>query len=45
MQDIPENGADSFHFRYVHRYLIGRFKMLEVTWKPKWVRGDSPDMP
>ena len=45
MQDIPENGADSFHFKYVHRYLIGRFKMLEVTWKPKWVRGDSPDMP
>ena len=45
MQDIPENGADSFHFKYVHRYLIGRFKMLEVTWKPKWVRGDNPDLP
>jgi phenylpropionate dioxygenase-like ring-hydroxylating dioxygenase large terminal subunit len=45
LQDIPENGADTFHFKYVHRYLIGRFKMLEVAWKPKWKRGDDPDLP
>ena len=43
-QDIPENGADVFHFRYVHRYLIAKYKMFEVSWNPKWKRGDDPDL-
>jgi cholesterol 7-dehydrogenase len=44
IQDIPENGADIFHFKYIHRYLIGKYKMLEVAWTPKWKRGDDPDL-
>ena len=43
-QDIPENGADIFHFKYVHRYLIAKYKMMEVSWKPKWKRGDDPEL-
>ena len=43
-QDIPENGADVFHFRYIHRYLIGKYKLLEVSWSPKWKRGDDPTL-
>lgn len=44
IQDIPQNGADTFHFKYIHKYLIGRYKMLEVIWNPKWKRGDDPEL-
>jgi hypothetical protein len=33
-----------FHFKYIHRYLIGKYKLLEVSWAPKWKRGDDPDL-
>jgi cholesterol 7-dehydrogenase len=44
IQDIPENGADIFHFKYIHKYLISRYKILEVSWAPKWKRGDDPTL-
>jgi hypothetical protein len=33
-----------FHFKYIHRYLIGKYKLLEVSWTPKWKKGDDPDL-
>ena len=45
IQDIPENGADTFHFKYIHKYLIGKYKKLEVSWTPQWKRGDDPSLP
>ncbi len=30
-----------FHFKYVHKYLIGSLKMFEVIWAPKWKKGDD----
>lgn len=43
-QDIPENGADIFHFKYIHKYLIAKYKMFEVSWSPQWKRGDDAEL-
>lgn len=44
MQDIPENGADVLHFKYVHTYIIPAIKSLFFKWQAKWMRGDDPDL-
>lgn len=44
-QDVPENGADVFHFKYVHKYPITGFKWIEFMWLPKWMSGDDPNLP
>ena len=45
MQDIPENGADAGHFRFVHPDVIPNMKKgVNYLWKPKWKRGDDPDV-
>ena len=45
VQDIPENGADTFHFKYVHKKPISSIEWMEFMWFPKWKRGDDPDLP
>ena len=45
MQDIPENGADAAHFRFVHPDVIPNVKeRVNYLWKPRWKRGDDPDV-
>ena len=44
IQDIPENGADFLHFKYIHTDIIRNVKSLQFLWKPKWKRGDDPDL-
>ena len=45
MQDIPENGADAAHFRFVHPDVIPNVKEgVTYLWKPRWKRGDDPDV-
>lgn len=45
MQDIPENGADTLHFKYVHSYITPMIKSVFFKWQAKWMRGDDPDLP
>jgi hypothetical protein len=45
IQDIPENGADTLHFKYVHSYIFPAIKSLFFKWQAKWMRGDDPDLP
>jgi cholesterol 7-dehydrogenase len=44
IQDIPENGADVFHFKYVHKYLFSKYKLFEFVWNPQWKSGDDSDI-
>jgi len=44
IQDIPENGADILHFKYVHTQVIPKLDLLGFTWKAKWKRGDDPEL-
>ena len=44
VQDIPENGADILHFKYVHTHIIPNFDWLKFSWKAKWKRGDDADL-
>lgn len=44
VQDIPENGADTFHFRYVHKYPITGFPYIHFLWTPQWKVGNDPDL-
>jgi cholesterol 7-dehydrogenase len=45
IQDIPENGADILHFKYVHSYITPLFKSIFFRWQAKWMRGDDPNLP
>jgi len=42
MQDIPSNGADIAHFKYVHTYITPLIKTLYFKWDAKWKTGDDP---
>ena len=44
IQDIPENGADVFHFKYVHSEIIPKVNIVQFLWLAKWRRGDDPDV-
>lgn len=44
VQDIPENGADIFHFKYVHSEVIPKVSLINFLWKAKWKRGDDPNL-
>ncbi len=44
IQDIPENGADILHFKYVHAQVLPKIDWLRFTWKAKWKRGDEADL-
>lgn len=43
IQDIPENGADVFHFKYVHKYPLAGINSIFFNWIPKWISGDDPE--
>lgn len=44
MQDIPENGADVYHFKYVHAEVIPKVNFVTFLWEAKWRRGDDPNI-
>lgn len=44
IQDIPENGADIFHFKYVHSEIVHNLDAMNFLWKAKWKRGDDEDI-
>lgn len=44
IQDIPENGADVFHFKYVHSEIVPKVEVVNFLWKAKWKRCDDPDI-
>ena len=44
MQDIPENGADLLHFKFVHKEFIPNVEKFNFVWYAKWKRGDDPDI-
>ena len=44
IQDIPENGADIYHFKFVHSQLFDSTDIINFLWKSKWKRGDDPDI-
>lgn len=44
IQDIPSNGADIAHFKYVHTYIFPWIKSLFFRWDAKWKTGDDPDI-
>lgn len=44
MQDIPENGADAGHFKFVHNSAIQNSDFLTYLWQPRWKRGDDPEV-
>jgi cholesterol 7-dehydrogenase len=45
VQDLPENGADVFHFKYVHKYPISGINWMQFMWVPNWKAGNDPDLP
>jgi cholesterol 7-desaturase len=45
IQDIPENGADVLHFKYVHTFITPLIKSIFFRWQAKWMRGDDPYLP
>jgi cholesterol 7-dehydrogenase len=45
IQDIPENGADILHFKYIHTYITPAIPSIFFNWQAKWMRGDDPDLP
>ena len=44
IQDIPENGCDIYHFKYVHTEVIQNMNLISFLWKAKWKRADDPDV-
>jgi cholesterol 7-dehydrogenase len=44
IQDIPSNGADLLHFKYVHTYIYPWFTSLYFRWDAKWMTGNDPDI-
>ena len=44
IQDIPENGADIFHFKFVHNKPIKSTDLVSMSWPAEWMRGDDPDL-
>jgi cholesterol 7-dehydrogenase len=44
IQDIPENGSDIYHFKYVHKQIIPHVDLIQFIWEAKWMRGDDPDL-
>ena len=44
MQDIPSNGADVLHFKYVHTYLTPLTKAIYFRWEAKWKIASDPDI-
>jgi phenylpropionate dioxygenase-like ring-hydroxylating dioxygenase large terminal subunit len=45
VQDIPENGADAYHFKYVHKQIITGFNWVQFLWVPDWKAGNDPNLP
>lgn len=43
-QDIAENGADTMHFYYVHKYVHKFIKFVEIIWLAVWKKGDDHDI-
>jgi cholesterol 7-dehydrogenase len=44
IQDIPENGADIKHFKYVHTEVVPKMSSLGFKWEARWRTGDDPDV-
>ena len=44
LQDVPSNGADTLHFKYVHTYMIPWIKFIQFRWQAKWKAGNDPDL-
>lgn len=44
IQDIPSNGADAGHFKYIHENIIEGNDAIRFKWEPRWMRGDHPDL-
>jgi cholesterol 7-dehydrogenase len=44
LQDIPSNGADTLHFKYVHTYIIPQLTSLYFKWQSRWTTGDKEDV-
>lgn len=45
MQDIPENGADAYHFKYVHKLPVTGLNWIQFQWIPDWKVGNDPNLP
>lgn len=45
VQDVPENGADAYHFKYVHKLPITGLNWIQFLWVPDWKAGNDPDLP
>lgn len=44
IQDIPANGADLVHFKYVHNIILNAVKSLYFKWDAKWKLATDPDI-
>lgn len=44
LQDIPSNGADTLHFKYVHTYILPQIKSLYFKWASRWTTADKDDV-
>ena len=44
IQDIPENGSDVYHFKYVHSEIIPKVQVVNFLWRAKWKRADDPNI-
>jgi cholesterol 7-desaturase len=44
LQDIPSNGADVLHFKYVHTYIYSWLQSVYFRWAAKWKTADDPDI-
>ena len=44
MQDIPSNGADVLHFKFVPTSVFQWLKPLSFRWDAKWKTGDDPEI-
>lgn len=41
---MPENGADAYHFKYVHKLPITGVNLLQFMWIPDWKTGSDPNL-
>ena len=44
IMDIPENGADTLHFKFVHREMFPIFSFITLSWTPSWTTGDDKNL-
>ena len=44
MQDIPSNGADTAHFKYIHTYPTSLTQSIYYRWQLKWKLASDPDI-